>query len=76
MKNIIVQTTFYGLDNAINVSLDESNAMLWYNFDTQNTNILFEKIDEDELLRILDEISDTNKYESLFNIVTDEQKNF
>ena len=43
MKNIIVQTTFYGLDNAINVSLDESNAMLWYNFDTQDTNILFEK---------------------------------
>ncbi|MDS3883569.1 hypothetical protein RJB71_11265 [Staphylococcus hominis] len=76
MKNIIVQTTFYGLDNAINVNLDESNAMLWYNFDTQNTNILFEKIDEDELLRILDEISDTNKYESLFNIVTDEQKEF
>lgn len=76
MKNIIVRTTFYRLDNAINVSLDESNAMLWYNFDTQDTNILFEKIDEEELLRILDEISDTNKYESLFNIVTNKQKEF
>ena len=76
MKNIMVRTTFYRLDNAINVSLDESDGKLWYNFDTQDTNILFEKIDEDELLRILDEISDTSKYESLFNIVTDKQKEF
>ncbi|MFI3132850.1 hypothetical protein QRX48_01930, partial [Staphylococcus warneri] len=47
-----------------------------YNFDIYDTNILYEKIDEEKLLRILDEISNTDNYKALFNIVSENQKKF
>lgn len=50
--------------------------MLFYNFDIYDTNILYEEIDEEKLLRILDEISNTDNYKALFNIVSENQKKF
>ena len=47
----------------------KDDNMLFYNFDIYDTNILYEEIDEEKLLRILDEISNTDNYKALFNIV-------
>lgn len=54
----------------------KDDNMLFYNFDIYNTNILYEEIEEEKLLRILDEISNTDNYKALFNIVSENQKKF
>lgn len=54
----------------------KDDNVLFYNFDIYDTNILYEKIDEEKLLRILDEISNTDNYKALFNIVSENQKKF
>ena len=54
----------------------KDDNMLFYNFDIYDTNILYEEIDEEKLLRILDEISNTDNYKALFNIVSENQKKF
>lgn len=54
----------------------KDDNVLFYNFDIYDTNILYEKIDEEKLLRILDEISNTDNYKALFNIVSENQRNF
>lgn len=54
----------------------KDDNMLFYNFDIYDTNILYEEIEEEKLLRILDEISNTDNYKALFNIVNENQKKF
>ena len=54
----------------------KDDNMLFYNFDIYDTNILYEEIDEEKLLRILDEISNTDNYKALFNIVVRTKRNF
>ncbi|MDU2884829.1 MAG: hypothetical protein E7B81_06910, partial [Staphylococcus epidermidis] len=77
MKNIIIGNQFRGgrSDDVIRLDMKDDN-MLFYNFDIYDTNILYEEIDEEKLLRILDEISNTDNYKALFNIVSENQKKF
>lgn len=77
MKNIIIDNQFRGESSNDVVRLDmKDDNMLFYNFDIYDTNILYEEIDEEKLLRILDEISNTDNYKALFNIVSENQKKF
>lgn len=77
MKNIIIDNHFRGGHSNDIVRLDmKDDNVLFYNFDIYDTNILYEKIDEEKLLRILDEISNTDNYKALFNIVSENQKKF
>ncbi len=76
-KNIIIDNQFRGESSNDVVRLDmKDDNMLFYNFDIYDTNILYEEIDEEKLLRILDEISNTDNYKALFNIVSENQKKF
>ena len=77
MKNIIIDNQFRGESSNDVVRLDmKDDNMLFYNFDIYDTNILYEEIDEEKLLRILDEISNTDNYKALFNIVVRTKRNF
>ena len=53
----------------------KDDNVLFYNFDIYDTNILYENR-RGKLLRILDEISNTDNYKALFNIVSENQKKF
>ncbi|PZH63589.1 hypothetical protein [Staphylococcus aureus] len=77
MKNIIIDNQFRGqhINDIVRLDMKDDN-MLFYNFDIYDTNVLYKEIDEEKLLRILDEISNTDNYKSLFNIISENQKKF